>query len=314
MTLLIGALTMGVILSFLALGVFVSFRLFNYPDLTAEGSFALGGAVVAVLIISGFEPISATLIAFICGCLAGACTGFLRSYLKVQELLSGILVMTSLYSINLTIMGRSNIPLLSDTTIITFLERIADRLFGSSARVMLLGWTIPCRSLTVLLITLFLLIIFAVFLYLFFRTSMGTAMRAVGNNAQMIRALGVNTEFMVVLGIGLSNGCIALSGALLAQYQGFADVQMGIGMLVWGIASLIIGDSLIGMKSTGLTMAGAIMGSVLFRLLVSIALQWGMNPNHLKLVSAILVLAIIVLPHILHRQRKRKKVAEACSA
>ncbi len=314
MTLIIGALTMGVILSFLALGIFVSFRLFNYPDLTAEGSFALGGAVVATLIISGFEPLSATLTAFICGCLAGACTGFLRSYLKVQELLSGILVMTSLYSINLTIMGRSNIPLLSDTTIITVLDQIADRLFGSSARVMMLGWTVPLRSVVVFLILLLALIIFTLFLYLFFRTNMGTAMRAVGNNAQMIRALGVNTEFMVVLGIGLANGCIALSGALLAQYQGFADVQMGIGMLVWGIASLIIGDSLIGIRSTGLTMAGAIIGSVLFRLLVSIALQWGMNPNHLKLVSAILVLVIIVFPQIIAVNRKKKRVVEACSA
>jgi putative ABC transport system permease protein len=310
MTLLIGALVMGVILSFLALGIFVSFRLFNYPDLTAEGSFALGGAVIAALIISGFEPLTATLLAFICGCIAGACTGFLRSYLKVQELLSGILVMTSLYSINLTIMGRSNIPLLSDTTVITILERISDRMLGVSAKAVLLGWSIPCRNLAVLLILLAVLAVFSLALYLFFRTNIGTAMRAVGNNAQMVRALGVNTNLMVVLGIGLANGCIALSGALMAQYQGFADVQMGIGMLVWGIASLIIGDSLIGIRSTGLTMAGAIMGSVLFRLLVSIALQWGMNPNHLKLVSAVLVLLIIVFPMMVQKKRK-KKGAEA---
>jgi len=299
MTLLLGSLTMGLILTFLALGIFISFRLFNFPDLTTEGSFALGGAVVAAALSSGGDPFAATALAFACGALAGACTGMLRGSLKINELLSGILVMTSLYSINLRVMGKSNVPLLTNATLFTLVEGWSDRTFGAAATFSLAGWTVSARGLFVLAAALGAVCLFCLVMYLFFRTDLGTAMRAVGNNPQMIRSLAVSTEWMVVLGIALANGLVALSGALLSQYQGFADVQMGLGMLVWGIASLIIGENLVGPRGLGLVIVGASMGAVLFRLLVSIALQWGINPNDLKLISALLVLSIIVLPQLL---------------
>jgi putative tryptophan/tyrosine transport system permease protein len=310
-TLLIGALTIGFILSFLALGVFVSFRIFNFPDLTTEGSFALGGAIVAILLVSGYDPFWATILAFLYGAVAGVVTGFLRGRMKINELLAGILVMTSLYSVNLTIMGKSNIPLISRITLFSRIDALADGMSGASASFFLLWWSVSARNLFTLVITFLAVALFSIVLYLFLRTNIGTAMRAVGDNPQMIRALGVDTDLMIMLGIALANGCVALSGALLAQYQGFADVQMGIGMLVWGIASLIIGDNLIGARSPGLTIVGTIMGSLLFRLLISIALQWGMNPNHLKLLSAAMVLFIIVVPKFLGRHKKREAASHA---
>jgi len=153
-------------------------------------------------------------------------------------------------------------------------------------------------------------VITGILLYLFFKTNIGTAMRATGNNAQMIRALGVSTNGMIVFGLALSNGLIALSGALLAQYQGFADVQMGIGMLVWGLASVIIGEALLNDKSLGFLIAGTIMGSVVFRLLVAIALRWGMNPNDLKLITALFVFVALTLPYILGKIKMKKAKAQ----
>jgi putative ABC transport system permease protein len=303
MTLLLGTLTIGLILTFLAVGVFISFRLFNFPDLTTEGSFALGGAVVAAMITSGSDPLTAVTVAFIAGAVAGACTGTLRGFLRIQELLAGILVMTSLYSINLRIMGKSNLPILSGATLFTAVESWSARVFGSGASFAFLGWNVSAQGLSVLGACAACVLVICFLVYLFFRTDLGTAMRAVGNNPQMIRTLAVSTEWTVVLGIAMANGFIAMAGGLLAQYQGFADVQMGIGMLVWGIASLIIGESLVGLRALGLIITGIVMGSVLFRLLVSIALQWGINPNDLKLISAILVLLIILVPQMLQRRK-----------
>jgi putative tryptophan/tyrosine transport system permease protein len=311
MTALLGALTIGFILSFLSLGVFISFRLFKFPDLTIEGSFALGGAVTAALLVLDLDPATATLCAFIAGMAAGTITGFLKGTLKVNELLAGILVMTSLYSINLRIMGKSNIPLLAKLTLFHYPEALADRISGAASQVAFLWWKVPVQSLFILIFTALFTLICTVILYLFFRTRLGTALRAVGDNPQMARSLGINTETMTILALALSNGCVALSGALLAQYQGFADIQMGVGMLVWGIASLIIGDSIVTCRSTGLTLAGTLMGSLLFRLLVSIALIWGMNPNDLKLISAILVLIIIIFPHYSMWWKKRREQGHA---
>ncbi|PKP16201.1 MAG: ABC transporter permease, partial [Bacteroidetes bacterium HGW-Bacteroidetes-22] len=161
------------------------------------------------------------------------------------------------------------------------------------------GWMVLASDLAVLCCVFLLVVVVAFLLFLFFRTNLGTAMRATGNNDQMIRALGVNTRSMIVLGLALSNGLIALSGAFLAQYQGFADVQMGIGMLVWGLASVIIGEALIAKSSPGFLIIGAIMGSVIFRLLVAIALRWGMNPNDLKLITAVFVFIALILPVLL---------------
>ena len=172
------------------------------------------------------------------------------------------------------------------------------------------GWEVSLHDASILIFMLLVSVFIGVALYLFFRTNLGTAMRATGDNDQMIRAMGVNVSNMIILGLAISNGMIALCGALLAQYQGFADVQMGIGMVVWGLASVIIGNSLVGTESLGLAVAGTVMGSVLFRLLVAIALRWGLNPNDLKLITAIFVLLSLVLPGFLERMKKTTGVVD----
>ena len=253
MTLLIGALTVGLILSLLALGVFISFRIFEFPDITADGSITLGrgggGRAARSRRAPGRSPPRRR---FCRATIAGALTGIIHTRFGINGLLSGILVMTALYSINLHVMGRSNVPLLEVRTLATQAEharRVAVRLDRGPAHLGLgrraarrrdAGrWRWSSRRSWALLI------------YVFFRTNLGTAMQAAGDNPQMIRALGVNVENMVVLGLAVSNGLVALSGALLAQYQGFADVQMGIGMVVWGLASIIIGEALVGVRQLG---------------------------------------------------------------
>ncbi len=303
MNLLIGSLTIGLILSLLAMGVYISFRIFDFADITVDGSFPLGAAVAATLIVKGVHPIPATLAAAVMGCFAGAITGILHTRFRIHQLLSGILVMTALYSVNLHVMGRSNIPLMSAKTISTLVETLAIRMLGGAHVVNLIGWEVSVRDLSQIVFYLALIPALAVVLYFFLRTDLGTSMRATGNNPQMIRALGVNTGTMIVLGLALANGFVALSGAFLAQFQGFADVQMGIGMIVWGLASVIIGESLVRARHVGLTIAGAIIGAVLFRLLVAIALRFGLNPNDLKLITAIFVFAALVAPNALARLR-----------
>lgn len=301
MSLLVGALTMGLILSLLALGVYLSFRVFNFPDITADGSLTLGAAVSATLIVGGFSPLPATIAGFGAGLVAGACTGLLATKFRINGLLSGILVMTALYSVNLRVMGKSNMPLLNQPTLASEAERLAGLLFGLHGDLHIVGWTLGLRDVLVLLGMAVVTLLAALTLYLFFRTRLGTAMRASGNNPQMTRALGVDVDILLVLGLALSNGLIALSGSLLAQYSGFADVQMGIGMVVWGLASVIIGESLVGSSRLGLVIAGAVMGSVLFRLLVAIALRWGLDPNDLKIVTAAFVFIALVAPGLLKK-------------
>ncbi|MHB8520997.1 MAG: ABC transporter permease [Limisphaerales bacterium] len=305
MTLLIGALTIGLILSLLASGVYLSFRIFNFPDITAEGSITLGAALTAVLLVKGANPLLATAAGFFAGAVAGALTGVLHTRFKIHGLLSGILVMTALYSVNLHVMGKSNVSLLSESTLVTYAEKAGARIFGARTRLNVLGWEVGQQDAAVLLAALAGISAIGLLLYVFFRTSLGTAMRATGDNPQMIRALGVNVEAMIILGLALSNGLIALSGSLLAQYQGFADVQMGIGMLVWGLASVIIGEALVGTAGLGLLITGAVMGSVLFRLLVAIALRWGLNPNDLKLITALFVFAALVLPNLVRKLKMK---------
>jgi putative tryptophan/tyrosine transport system permease protein len=298
MTLLIGALTIGLILSLLALGVFISFRIFEFPDITADGSITLGAALTAALLVHQVHPVAATAAALVAGAIAGALTAVIHTRFAVNRLLSGILVMTALYSINLHIMGKSNVPLLSETTLATMAERAGTALTGSTSDLVIAGWSVAVRDVAMLVWALVLAMAIAILLFTFFRTNLGLAMQAAGDNAQMIRALGVNINTMLVLGLALSNGLVALSGALLAQYQGFADVQMGIGMVVWGLASIIIGEALVGVRQLGLLIAGGILGSVLFRLLVAIALRGGLNPNDLKLVTAVFVFAALVVPQL----------------
>ena len=306
MTLLIGAFTIGLILALLALGVYLSFRVFNFPDITAEGSITFGAAITATLLVRGWAPGVATMAGFAGGLVAGAVTGLLHTKCRINGLLSGILVMTALYSVNLHVMGKSNVPLLNEVTLATRAERIGTRLAGSSNDLNVFGWAVGVRDASMLLGVLLFISLLGMALYLFFCTNLGTAIRATGDNPQMIRALGVSVDFILILGLALSNGLIAMSGALLAQYQGFADVQMGIGMVVWGLASVIIGEALVGTSSIGLLITGAIMGSVLFRLLVAIALRWGLNPNDLKLITALFVFVALVGPQLLRRLKRRK--------
>jgi putative tryptophan/tyrosine transport system permease protein len=311
MTLLIGALSLGLILSFLALGVLISFRILRFADITAEGSLPLGAAIAAVLLARGVEPTLATAAAFCGGLAAGSITGVLNTKFKIHGLLAGILVMTALYSVNLDIMGRSNIPLISAVTLASYAERAGAAILGGGPGLNLLGWEVSTRDAFVFVSVLVAVSVAGLMLYLFFRTNLGTAMRATGDNDQMVRALGVNVEHMIVFCLAFSNGLIGLAGALLAQYQGFADVQMGIGMVVLGLASVIIGEALVGSGSLGLAIAGAMMGSVLFRLLVAIALRWGLDPNDLKLITAVFVFLALVAPNFLSRLGKRPALGEA---
>jgi putative ABC transport system permease protein len=304
MLLLIGAFTIGLILSLLALGVFISFRIFSFPDITADGSITLGAAVTAVLIVANVHPLIALAASFIAGVAAGTTTGVLHTRFKINGLLAGILVMTALYSVNLHIMGKSNVPLLSERTLATMAESVALRALGTPT-LYPFGWEVSVRDISVLALALVAVAMTAAALYLFFRTNIGTAMQAAGDNAQMIRALGVNVDNMIVLGLALSNGLIALSGALLTQYQGFADVQMGIGMVVWGLASIIIGEALVGVRALGFVIVGAVMGSILFRLIVALALRGGLNPNDLKLITAVFVFLALVLPSLVKRTKRR---------
>jgi putative ABC transport system permease protein len=298
MTLLLGALTIGLILSLLALGVFISFRIFNFADITADGSVTLGAAVAAVLLTGGTSPLLATMAGFAAGMMAGATTGILHTRFGINGLLSGILVMTALYSVNLHVMGKSNLPLLATTTLATQAETAAAAVLGEVAGIPMMGWEVAPRDAAVLFGALVTIVVAASLLYAFLR------------NPQMIRALGVDVGNMIVLGLALSNGLIALAGALLAQYQGFADVQMGIGMVVWGLASVIIGEALVGSTSLGLVITGAVMGSVLFRLLIAIALRAGLNPNDLKLVTAAFVFLALILPGMIERMRRRRRGAQ----
>lgn len=304
MLLLIGALTIGLILSLLTFGVFISFRIFAFPDITADGSVTLGGAVTGVLLVAHVHPLLATAAAFVAGALAGTTTGILHTRFKINGLLSGILVMTALYSVNLHVMGKSNLPLLTERTLASIAEAWAVRLLGGQS-LALFGWDVGARDAGVLAMAFAAAAVIGAALYLFFRTNIGTAMQAAGDNAQMIRALGVNVETMIVLGLALSNGLIAMAGGLLTQYQGFADVQMGIGMVVWGLASIIIGEALVGVRDLGYVIVGAVMGSVLFRLIVALALRGGLDPNDLKLVTAAFVFIALVLPGMLQRLKRR---------
>jgi putative ABC transport system permease protein len=312
MSLVIGAFTIGAILSLLALGVFVSFRVFEFPDITADGSITLGAAVAATLLVAQVHPVLATGIACLAGAAAGATTGVIHTRFGINRLLSGILVMTALYSVNLHVMGRSNVPLLSERTLATMAEGAGTVALGAE-RLSIFGWDVSTRDVSVLIFALLVAVLAGAVLFVFFRTHLGTAMQAAGDNPQMIRALGVNVNTMIILGLALSNGMVALAGALLAQYQGFADVQMGIGMVVWGLASVIIGEALVGTRQLGFIITGAVMGSVLFRLLVAIALRGGLNPNDLKLITAVFVFVALVLPMMVSKAAgaRRRKLSSA---
>jgi putative ABC transport system permease protein len=294
MSLLLATLAIGLVFAVLALGIFLSFRIYQMPDITADGSFTLGAAVTARLLREGASPLTATAAGAACGVAAGAITGVIHVRFKVNALLAGILVMTALYSVNLRIMGASNLPIPARTVFSPF-EDAARAMFGPEVEI--LGRTAPSGDVGLLAAAALAAALATGLLALFLKTELGAAMRATGDNARMLRALGTSTDRMTILGLAMSNGLVALAGSLFAQMQAFADAQMGIGVIVLGLASVILGQTLVGpVRSVTLAVVGAVMGAVLFRLLVAIAIRMGLDANDLKLVTAVVVLAAIVGP------------------
>jgi len=291
MELWIGALNLGFLYAFLTMGVFITFRINNFPDITVDGSFTTGAAVTAVLLVSGMNPFLALSAAFFIGALAGCITALIHTRLNINGLLAGILVMTGLYSINLHIMGRSNIPLLNETTFFSYLTRINP------------GWHTEVWTLFSLVL---LMALFWFLVSLFFKTDLGISMRATGNNPTMADAAGVNTDGMKIFGVALANGLVGISGGLVAQYQGFADIGMGIGTIVIGLAAVIIGEAVLKMRSMYAVVLSVIVGSIIFRLMIAFALYVGMNPIDLKLLTALFVLlTLIVSKRLSVGERKR---------
>ncbi|AHV97171.1 ABC transporter permease [Paenibacillus sabinae] len=286
---MLGAVELGLLYAFLALGVYVTFRILDFPDLTVDGSFTTGGAIAAVMITHGYSPWLATAAALAGGLIAGLCTGLLHTKGKINGLLSGILMMIALYSINLRILGKPNVSIMGETTLLSSID--------------------PLYVMPVVVIAVKLLI------DLFFRTDMGLALRATGDNSRMIRSFGVNTDTTTILGISLSNGLVALSGAFITQYQANADSSMGIGMIVIGLASVIIGEAIFGSGKVFRATLAVVLGSIVYRIVVALALrvEW-LDASDLKLITAIIVIIALVFPSLQrflkHKNSARKRTAE----
>ena len=293
--LVLSTVSQGLLWAIMALGVFLTFRVLDIADLSVEGTFPLGAAVAATLIDAGHSVWFAMLIALIAGCIGGTVTALLTTKLKIPALLSGILTMIGLYSVNLMIMGKANVPLLRAETVFTLTEN----LFGVSSVV------------ATLIVGLVATVIVGAIMYWFFGTVLGTAIRATGCNPQMARAQGINTNVMVILGLLISNGLVALSGALVARSNGFADVGMGTGTIVIGLASVIIGEVLFGTRSFKNWLISVVLGSVVYRAVIAIVLELGMPPNDLKLFTAVLVAIALSLPLIKNKFAIMKRSEEA---
>lgn len=276
------AVLLGLGFSTLAMGIYISMRIFNIPDITTDGSFTLGGAVTAIM-LSSDQPVFFVLIyAFIAGAIAGAITAIIHTRLKVNALLSGILVMTALYSVNLAIMGRSNIPLIGTPSIFYQINGVTE-----------------LQSQLIVLLIFSIIIFFGLSTLL--KTDFGLAMRATGNNEVMIRALGVNTTRMKIAGLALANGLTAISGFLISQLQGFSDIGMGIGIVILGLGSVMIGEifmRLLKIRNIAIHLLGVIAGTIIFRLILAFALSIGIDSIYLKLVVAIFVLIVVSIPNL----------------
>ena len=284
-----GAASQGVLWGIMALGLYITFKVLDFADLTVDGSFALGGAVSAVLLVNGCNPFLSLLVAFLAGALAGLATGLLHTKLEIPGILAGILTMIALYSINIRIMGKANTPLLGVDTIMSQMEEV----FLMDRTVSSLLWG-----------AIFSAVIIAA-LYWFFGTELGSAIRATGNNERMVRAQGVNTDNMKIIGLMLSNALVSLSGALVAQSQGYGDVGMGTGTIVIGLASVIIGEVVFGNRfSFWYKLASVVMGSIIYRIIIAIVLQLGLKATDLKLLTAIIVAIALSVP-VLNRKVTR---------
>lgn len=288
---LFGAIEIGLIFALVALGVYISFRLLRFPDLTVDGSFPLGGAVCAVLIAAGSNPWLATLVATAAGAIAGTITGWLNVKLKIMDLLASILMMIALYSVNLRIMGGPNVPLINDPTIFNMLqpEGVDDYIF---------------RPLLLLLIV----IAAKLLLDWFFATERGLAIRATGSNARMARAQGVNTGGMVLLGMAISNALVGLAGAMFVQTQGGSDISMGIGTIVIGLAAVIVGESILPSRKIVWATLAVVIGAIVYRFFIAAALNSefiGLKAQDLNLVTAVLVTIALVIPQLKRKLRRK---------
>jgi putative ABC transport system permease protein len=277
------ALLQGLCFSGIALGIYISMKIFNIPDITTDGSYALGGMVTGVMLTHAYPLYISVIVVLIAGGLAGAITGFIHTKLKINALLAGILVMTALYSINLTIAGRSNLPLIGTASVFSSLNITGD---------------VNLNSFWIMVVIVAALISLIGYLL---KTDFGIAMRATGNSETMIRALGVNTDRMKIIGLALANALTALSGFLITQLQGYADISMGIGIVIIGLGSVIIGETLIGwfkLTSVWGSLLLVLVGAIVFQLVLAVTLAIGVDANLLKLVTAVLVLLIVSLPRL----------------
>lgn len=286
----VSTVAQGLLWAVMALGVYVTFRVLDLADLTCEGSFPLGAATAATLMATGHSVSTAILAAAVAGMLAGAVTGFLTTKMKIPALLAGILTMIALYSVNLRIMGKANLSLLGVDTVFSFTQQA-------------LGLN---NAQTTFVVGLTATLVIGIGMYWFFGTEIGAAIRATGFNQQMIRAQGVNTDMTIILGLIISNALIAVSGALVGQNNGFADVGMGVGTIVIGLASVIIGEVLFGTRSFKNCMISVVLGSVVYRIVIAVVLQMGMPPNDLKLFTSVLVAIALSMPLIKAKFKGRK--------
>lgn len=290
--LIIPTVGQGLLWAVLALGVYLTFRVLDVADLTVEGSFPLGAAVAASLLNAGVSIPISLLLAIIAGMLSGVVTGVLHTKMKIPALLAGILTMIALYSVNLRIMGKANISMLGIDTVFRYTRDVTGLNVADASFVVGLVFTVFVGVAT----------------YHFLGTEIGACLRATGCNQQMIRAQGVNTDTMLIIGLAVSNGLVGLSGALIAQANGFADVGMGTGTIVIGLASVIIGEVLFGDRSVKNSMISVVLGSITYRIVIAVVLALGMPPNDLKLFTSVLVAIALALPLIQSKMKSRKVV------
>lgn len=287
-----GAISQGILWGVMALGVYTTYRILNTSDLTVDGSFATGGCVVAVCLVNGIDPILSLVIALIAGMLAGAITGFLHTKCEIPAILAGILTQLGLYSINLRIMGRSNTPLLK-----------VDTMFSKAQNMI----SLPSQYVGIMIGAVIVVVIVGL-MYWFYGTEIGSAIRATGNNERMVRSLNVNTQMTKMLGFMIANGLVALSGALVAQSQGYADVKQGTGAIVIGLASIIIGEVVCGKKGHFMyRLSSIVLGSILYRVIVALVLQMGLSTDDLKLLTAFLVAIALTIPVMIEKRNQRNR-------
>lgn len=291
---MIGAVSQGVLWGLMTLGVYLTFRILNVADMTVDGSFAAGGAVTAVLIVNGMNPLLTFIFVFIMGLACGAVTGIMNTKLKINILLASILTQIALYSINIRIMGKPNTPLLGAETVMSKFINLTGGAISKTQSSLIIGTVVIVAVVAIM--------------YWFFGTEYGSAIRATGANENMVRALGVNTDTTKIIGLMLSNGMVALSGALVAQSQGYGDVQMGVGTIVVGLASIIIGEVIFG-AHFGLwwTLISVVFGSIIYRIVIAFVLQLGLKSTDLKLLTALIVAVSLSVPVFKEKIDKRRK-------